>query len=108
VSAWRFRGHPDSNQERFEDPVIAFGYRKVGAAYGLNPQFVTRPTTIMLGNCPAMVWTEAAHGIESVPPEAILRHAQLQLPAPAKARVVATPNGGVLLISPADRLQPRS
>jgi hypothetical protein len=35
-----------------------------------------------------------------VPPEAILRHAQLALPEPAQARVVPTPNGAVLLISP--------
>jgi hypothetical protein len=107
VSAWRFRGHPDSNMQRFEDPVIAFGYRKVGGAYGLDPEFVAHPTTITLGNCPAMVWIESAHGIEQAAPEAILRHAQLRLSAPAKTRIVPTPNGAVLLISPADRLQPR-
>jgi hypothetical protein len=107
VSAWNFRGHPDSKQQRFEDPVIAFGYRKVGRAYGLNPEFVNHPTTIALGNCPAMVWIESAHGIESVPPATILRHAQLRLAAPARTTIVPTPNGAVLLISPADRLQPR-
>jgi hypothetical protein len=47
---------------------------------------------------------ESAHGIESVPPEAILKHAQLSVPEPAKARVVPTPNGAVLLISPANRM----
>jgi hypothetical protein len=107
VSPWRFRGHPDSKMERFEDPVIAFGYRKAGGTYGLDPLFVTGPTTIALGPCPATIWIEAAHGIESVPPATILRYAQLRLAAPARASVVATPNGGVLLISPADRLQPR-
>jgi hypothetical protein len=49
---------------------------------------------------------EAAHGIERAPVEAILRHAQLNLPAAARARVLPTPNGAVLLISPVDRLQP--
>jgi hypothetical protein len=107
VSPWRFRDRPDSKTAQFEGPVIDFGYRKVGSEFGLKPQFVTAPTTIALGRCPAMVWIESAHGIESAPPEAILRHAQLRLPAPAKARVVPTPNGAVLLISPADRLQPR-
>ena len=106
VSAWRFRDHPDSRAARFEEPVIGLAYRTVGRAFGLNPQFVTGPTTIELGRCPAIVWIEAAHGIEQVPPESILRHAQLRLPAPAKARVVPTPNGAVLLISPTDRLQP--
>ena len=107
VSPWRFRDHPGSKAERFEDPVIDFGYRKVGQAYGLRPQFVTSPTTLELGDCPAIVWIEAAHGIAAVAPETILRHAELRLPAPARARVVPTPNGAVLLISPADRLQPR-
>lgn len=107
VSPWRFRGSPDSNTERFEDPVIGFGYRKVGSAYGLKPEFVTGPTTVDLGSCPAIVWIESAHGIETAAPEKILRHGQLRLPASAITKVVATPNGAVLLISPADRLQPR-
>ena len=88
--------------ERFEDPVIASGYRKVGKAFGLNPSFVTGPTTINLDRCPAIIWAESAHGIELAPPEAILRHAQLSLPERAKARIVATPNGAVVLISPAN------
>jgi hypothetical protein len=93
---------------RFEGPVIDFGYRKVGGEYGLRPEFVTGPTMLALGRCPAIVWIEASHGIERASPETILRHARLRLPGPAKARVMATPNGAVLLISPADRLQPRS
>jgi hypothetical protein len=100
VSPWRFRDRPGSRMEQFEDPVIASAYRKVGKAFGLNPSFVTGPTTIHLGHCPAIIWVESAHGIESVPPEAVLRHAQLRLAEPAKARVVPTPNGAVLLISP--------
>jgi hypothetical protein len=108
VSPWRFRDQPDSNMARFEDPVIDFGYRKVGGEYGLRPEFVTGPTMLALGKCPMIVWIEAAHGIERASPETILRHARLRLPRPAKARVIATPNGAVLLISPADRLQPRS
>jgi hypothetical protein len=100
VSPWRFRDQPGSRMERFEDPVIASGYRKVGKSLGLNPSFVTGPTTIHLGRCPTIIWVESAHGIDSVPPEAILRHAQLALPEPAQARVVPTPNGAVLLISP--------
>lgn len=107
VSPWRLRDHPDSRTARFEEPVIDLGYREVGREFGLKPQLVTRPTTIELGRCPAIVWIEAAHGVESVPPEAILRHAQLRLAAPAKTRIVPTANGAVLLISPADRLQPR-
>ena len=107
VSAWRFSDHPGSNTERFEDPVIAYGYRKVGSEYGLKPQFVTGPTTIEFGRCPAIVWIEAAHGIEQVAPAKILHHAQLQLDKPAVARVIPTPNGAVLLISPKHRLQPQ-
>jgi hypothetical protein len=107
VSPWRFRDHRGSKVERFEDPVIAFGYQKVGRAYGLNPQFVTGPTTIALGHCPAILWIEAAHGIETVAAESILSHAELQLPAAARVQVVPTPNGAVLLISPVDRLQAR-
>ena len=108
VSPWRFRDQPDSKMARFEGPVIGFAYRKVGRAFGLAPIFVRSPTTIVLGRCPAIVWIEAAHAIESAPLDAVLRHAQLRLPVAAKATVVATPNGAVLLISPADRLQPRS
>jgi len=108
VSPWRFRDHPDSKTARFEQPVIDFGYRKVGSQFGLKPQFLTAPATIELGRCGAILWIEAAHGIESAPADAILHHAQLRLSAPARAKVVATPNGAVLLISPADRLQPRS
>jgi hypothetical protein len=104
VSPWRFRDQPGSRMEQFEDPVIASGYRRAGKAFGLNPSFVTGPTTIHLGGCPAIVWVESAHGIESVPPEAILRHAQLTLAEPGKTRVVPTPNGAVLLISPANPL----
>jgi hypothetical protein len=108
VSPWRFRGHPGSKTEQFEDPVIAFGYRKIGREYGLDPVFVTGPTIIAVGRCPTLVWIESAHGVESAPLATVLRHAQLRLPSAATAKVVATPNGAVLLISPADRLQPRS
>jgi hypothetical protein len=104
VSPWRFRDQPGSRMEQFEDPVIASGYRRVGKAFGLDPSFVTGPTAIQLGRCPAIIWVESAHGIESVPPEAILKHAQLSVPEPAKARVVPTPSGAVLLISPANRM----
>jgi len=107
VSSWRFRDQPDSKMARFEDPVIDFGYRKVGQEFGLRPKFVSGPTMLALGSCPAIVWIEAAHGIERASPETILRHARLRLSGPAKARVVPTPNGAVLLISPADRLEPR-
>ena len=91
VSPWRFRDHPGSKAERFEDPVIDFGYRKVGQAYGLRPQFVTSPTTLALGECPAIVWIEAAHGIAAVAPETILRHAQLSAsrPSPGAGRADA-------------------
>ena len=107
VSPWRFRDHRGSKAERFEDPVVEFGYRRVGQAYGLSPQFVSGQTTLSLGHCPAIVWIEAAHGIESVAPDSILSHAGLRLPARAIAKVIPTPNGAVLLISPVDRLQPR-
>ena len=107
VSAWRFRDQPNSMAARLENPVFGFAYRDVGRRFGLNPKFVTGPTSLDLGPCPAIVWMEAAHGIEAVSPEAILGHAQLRLPSPARARVVPTANGAVLLISPVDRLQPR-
>ncbi|HUP67388.1 MAG TPA: hypothetical protein VM145_04150, partial [Sphingomicrobium sp.] len=106
VSPWRFRDHRGSKTERFEDPVVDFGYRKIGRAYGLDPHFVTGPTTLALGRCPAIVWIEAAHGIETVPPQSILRHAELNLPEAARARLVPTPNGAVLLISPTTRVEP--
>jgi len=98
VSPWRFRDRPGSKMERFEDPVIASGYDKVGKSLGFAPTFVAAPTTIRPGHCPTVVWLEAAHGIEAVPPQVILEHALLRLGAPAKARVVTTPNGAVLLL----------
>jgi hypothetical protein len=48
---------------------------------------------------------ESAHGVERASAEAVLRRAQLQAPANAAARFIPTPNGALLLISPADRLQ---
>jgi hypothetical protein len=107
ISPWRFRDQPDSKAARFEEPVVALAYREVGSDFGLHPRFVETATAIQPGRCPAILWIEAAHGIEQVPLEVVLRRAQLRLPVPAKARVLPTPNGAVLLISPADRLQPR-
>lgn len=107
VSPWQFRGHGDSKTQRFEDPVIAFGYGKAGRAYGLDPRFVSRPTPLALDRCPAVVWIEAAHGIDQVAPAKILRHARLTVAEPARTRIIPTPNGAVLLISRVDRLQPR-
>lgn len=107
VSAWRFRDHPDSRSAQFENPVAAFAYAKVGDRFGLKPQFVTGPTSVDFGRCPAIVWIEAAHGVAAFPPDVILRHAQLKLPRPARVQVVPTPNGAVLLLFAADRLQRR-
>jgi hypothetical protein len=107
VSPWRFRDAPESHTARFENPVIGFAYQQIGGRYGLKPDYVTGPTALVFDSCPAIVWMEAAHGIDRVPPNVILRHAQLILPGRARARVIPTPNGGVLLISSADRLQPR-
>jgi hypothetical protein len=107
VSPWRFRDQPDSKAERFEQPVVALAYREVSREFGLHPQFVGGPTAIQPGRCPAILWIEAAHNIERVPLDVILRRAQLRLPSRAQARVLPTPNGAVLLISPEDRLQPR-
>ena len=107
VSAWRFRDHPDSRSAQFENPVVAFAYASVGRRFGLQPQFVTGPTSVDLGRCPAIVWIEAAHGLAAFPPDVILRHAQLNLPRPARVQVEPTPNGAVLLLFAADRLQRR-
>jgi hypothetical protein len=106
ISAWRFRDQPDSKTARFENPVIGFAYQQVGRRFGLAPQFVTGPTTVDFARCPAIIWIESAHGIEHVPVTTILRRAQLDVPGAARVRIVPTPNGGVLLISSADRLQP--
>jgi hypothetical protein len=106
ISPWRFRDHPDSRAARFEEPVIGFSYRKVGRAFGLTPEFVTHPTALVAEPCPAIVWMEAAHGIDRVAAEKILRHSLLRVAGAARVRVIPTPNGAVLLISPADRLQP--
>jgi len=107
VSPWRFRDHPDSQTARFEQPVIALAYEKVGREFGLSPRFVASSTTLDLNGCSAIVWIEAAHGIEQVPAAVILRRAQLSLSQSARVRIEPTPNGAVLLISSADRLQPR-
>jgi len=107
VSAWRYRDRQDSKTARFEEPVIGFAYRKVGHAFGLSPRFVTSPTALEPGRCPAIVWIEAAHGIDEVPVRTILERGRLYAPADAVTRITPTPNGAVLLISPADRLQPR-
>lgn len=107
VSAWRFRDRPESRTAKFENPVIGFAYAQVGHRFGLDPQFVRRRATVDFDRCPAIVWIEAGHGIEAYPASIILRHAQLTLPRTAHVRVVPTPNGAVLLLSPADRLQRR-
>jgi hypothetical protein len=106
ISAWRFRDQPDSKTARFENSVVGFAYQQVGARFGLEPHFVTGPTTVKFDGCPAIVWIESAHRIEHVPVDVILRRAQLAFPTAARVRIVPTPNGGVLLISSADRLQP--
>lgn len=106
VSPWRFRDHPDSATARFERPVIALAYERVGHRFGLSPRFVGSPATLNLTGCPAIVWIEAAHGLDQVPAATILRRAQLSLTGDARVHVERTPNGAVLLISSADRLQP--
>jgi hypothetical protein len=107
VSPWRFRDHPESHTARFEEPVIRLAYDRVGRSAGLAPQLVTNPKIVESARCPAIVWIESAHGIDRVPVSVILRRAQLRVPPGATTKVVATPNGAVLLISPADRLHPR-
>jgi len=106
VSPWRFRDGADSNTAHFEEPVVAFAYREVGRGRGITPLMVAGPTTVHFSRCPAVVWIEAAHGIDQVPAAVILRRAQLELSGPATTQLLPTPNGAVLLISRADRLQP--
>jgi hypothetical protein len=107
VPASRFRDNPDSPLAHFELPVFGLGYASVGREFGLQPQYVTAPALIRESRCPAILWMEAAHGVEHASPEAVLRRAQLQAPAGVSARFVPTPNGALLLISSADRLQRR-
>lgn len=105
IPAGRFGTDPDSRLSHFETPVMGLAYAKVGGKFGLQPQLVTAPTQIRLGSCPAIVWMESAHGIERFSPQAVLNRAQLEVRANASARFVPTPNGALLLISSADRLQ---
>jgi hypothetical protein len=105
IPAGRFSNDPDGALSRFETPVINLAYTRVGQKLGLSPQTVTSPTRIRASRCPAIVWMESAHGIERVPPAAVLRRARLEPPADSKTRFIPTPNGALLLISSADRLQ---
>jgi hypothetical protein len=105
VPAGRFGNDPDSPLARFETPVMGLAYASVGQKFGVRPQFVTSPTPIRESRCPAIVWMEAAHGVEHAPVATVLRRAQLEAPANASTRFIPTPNGALLLISPADRLQ---
>jgi hypothetical protein len=107
IPAGRFGNDPDSPLARFETPVMGLAYASVGQKFGLRPQFVTSPTPMRESRCPAIVWMEAAHGIEHAAPDAVLRRAQLEAPENASARFIPTPNGALLLISSADRLQRR-
>jgi hypothetical protein len=104
IPAWRFRDQPNSRTARFETPVMGFGYKAVGQRFGLSPQIVTGPTNVHLGDCPAIVWMEAGHGIEKVPVHVVLERAQLRVDEPFNARFEPTQNGAVLLISRSNRL----
>ena len=106
IPAWRFRDQPNSRTARFETPVMGFGYKAVGRRFGLEPQIVTEPTRIHLGDCPAIIWMEAGHGIEQVPVQVVLERAQLQVDKSFNARFEPTQNGAVLLISRSNRLGP--
>lgn len=105
VSSWRFRDHPDSRTAAFEKPVEQLAYARVGARFAVHPKFVSGPTGIAPGGCPVVLWMEAAHGVDRLAPAVVLRRAQIELGAAAKARSIPTPNGALLLISRADRLQ---
>jgi hypothetical protein len=105
VPAGRFGNDPDSALARFETPVVGVAYATVGRKFGLEPRLVTSPTEIRQNRCPAIVWMEAAHGVDQATPQTVLRRAQLQPPAGASFRFIPTPNGALLLISSADRLQ---
>lgn len=104
IPAWRFRDQPNSRTARFETPVMGFGYIAVGHRFGLAPQIVTEPTKVHLGDCPAIIWMEAGHGIDKIPVALVLKHAQLEIDEPFTARFEPTQNGAVLLISRSNRL----
>jgi hypothetical protein len=107
IPAGRFGGDPDSALSRFETPVMGLAYQTVAQKFGLHPQLVTAPTRLIPDQCPAIIWMEVAHGIEHSPLPVVLRRAQVEPPPGASARFIPTPNGALLLISSADRLQRR-
>jgi hypothetical protein len=106
INPWRFRDHPESQAARFESPVNGFAYARVARGFGFQPQYVTGPTKVPLGRCPAIVWMEARKDIEQVSPERVLRLAQLEVPEGVRTRFIPTYNGAVLVIARADQTIP--
>ena len=117
VNPWRVRDHPDSRTARFEAPATALAYASVARSFGLEPQFVSGPTAVRPSRCPAIIWFEAAHGVERASVADVLRRSQLVVPPATQGRFIPTPNGALLLLSGPEQpipnfrqsaLQPRS
>ena len=103
VSGWRVRDHPDSSAAQFEEPVMALAYATVAHRYGFTPRFVTGPTAVRSGACPAIIWFETAHGIEGSRVAAVLERARLTVPPGTTARFVPFGNGALLLLGAPNR-----